>query len=119
MKNLPLNEEIVSAIFIEKGAPQIFKTNAIIIASLAEMPNAGNFTEMTDRVVVMQKVKKAISENQDGVLLESTDHSQLVKALKERKYEIVDTAIYDYIQRIADLPDAQVKLETVNKKKSA
>ena len=121
MKSLDLNHEFDAEIIKDlKGKPQRVKgLQDILLPAIAQLPQGGmDFASMEPRITQIQKIKKAVADKQDALLLETNDHIELVKALKAQKFALADVNIFEYVKSVIDLPDVKIGVAKLDNKKA-
>lgn len=110
MKNLKLNTILLVTDNDNKTIP--FQANELLLTVLRAPTNpaGSDFESMSTAVLLIKKVKDALEENSENILLDSSEHDSLAAALRAFKFRIIDPAIYDWVKEIINLPDVKIEI---------
>lgn len=87
-----------------------YKRAELIMAILSKPGDQGaNYDIMVDVIGVIRKVREAIKSSKGFVLLETAEHAALVSAVRSYRYAIIDTAVFDFMSEVINLPDVEIK----------
>lgn len=110
MKKLQIDTEIESEVFEKEGKPAKLITYDIIIEVLkAPSPQGVNFETMAEIVPLIRKMKSAKEKEEKSILLEKSEHSTLIRLLKNYNFKVVDPALMSYIEGLDELVDIEVE----------
>lgn len=83
--------------------------DAIFNAICMPVDRGATYDSMASVIGLIRKIQAAKTAGEESVLLESSEHSILVNALKAVRFAVNDPALFEFVKKVAELPDVNVE----------
>lgn len=112
MKKLNISETIKAEVTTDNNGALLTIDVGDLLIRVLRAPRAQNgadYESMALAIDVIRKINDGLKNKKQTVLLENSEHAVLTDALKSFRYAFNEPALFDWIKKVAELPDVEVK----------